>query len=128
MFIPFCSSNDTNLVSNNQPYGNNWVVKSVTTSYFFFFFLIPITKHRRLSDWAVLITAWQHPSGVLSCFSCVQLCGPMDCSLPGSSVHGNLQARVLEWVAMPSSRGSSWPRDWTHVCYISYIGRWILYH
>ena len=35
------------------------------------------------------------------------LCNPMDCSLPGSSVHGILQARVLEWVAIPSSRGSS---------------------
>ena len=36
-------------------------------------------------------------------------CNPMDCSLPGSSVHGILQARILEWVAMPSSRGSSYP-------------------
>ena len=39
----------------------------------------------------------------------------MDCSLPGSSVHGILQARILEWVAMPSSRGSSQPRDQTQV-------------
>ena len=38
-------------------------------------------------------------------------CNPMDCSLPGSSVHGILQARILEWAAMPSSRGSSRPRD-----------------
>ena len=38
--------------------------------------------------------------------SCPTLCDPMDCSLPGSSVHGILQARILEWVAMPSSRGS----------------------
>ena len=37
------------------------------------------------------------------------------CSLPGSSVHGILQARILEWVAIPFSRGSSWPRDWTRV-------------
>ena len=41
------------------------------------------------------------------------LCGPMDCNLPDSSVHGILQARILEWVAMPSSRGSFWPKDWT---------------
>ena len=41
------------------------------------------------------------------------LCNPMDCSLPGSSVHGILQARILKWVALPFSRGSSWPRDWT---------------
>ena len=39
---------------------------------------------------------------------------PMDCSSPGSTVHGILQARILEWVAMPSSRGSSQPRDRTH--------------
>ena len=38
---------------------------------------------------------------------------PMHCSPPGSSVHGTLWARILEWVAMPSSRGSSWPKDWT---------------
>ena len=39
----------------------------------------------------------------------------MDCSPPGSSVHGILQARILEWVAFSFSRGSSWPRDWTQV-------------
>ena len=39
--------------------------------------------------------------------SCLTLCDPMDCSPPGSSVHGILQARILEWVAMPFSRGSS---------------------
>ena len=59
---------------------------------------------------------------------CPSLCDPMDCSLPGSSVHWILQARILEWVAMPSSRGSSWPRNQTHVSCISYIGRQILYH
>ena len=44
--------------------------------------------------------------------SCLTLCVPMNCSAPGSSVHGILQARILEWVAMPSSRESSWPRSW----------------
>ena len=39
--------------------------------------------------------------------SCLTLCDPMDCSLPGSSIHGFLQARILEWVAIPFSRGSS---------------------
>ena len=43
--------------------------------------------------------------------SCLTLGNPMDCSPPGSSVHGILQAGVLEWVALPSSRGSSRPRD-----------------
>ena len=46
---------------------------------------------------------------------CPTLCKPMDCSPSGSSVHGILQARMLEWVAMPSSRGSSQPRDRTLV-------------
>ena len=45
----------------------------------------------------------------------VTTCHPMDCSLPGSSLHGILQARILEWVAISSSKGSSWPRDWTPV-------------
>ena len=56
--------------------------------------------------------------------SCPTLCDPMDCSLQGSSVHGIFQARILEWVAMPSSRGSSQPRDWTS---ISCTGGRILY-
>ena len=46
---------------------------------------------------------------------CPTLCDPKDCSLLVSSVHGILQARILEWVAMPSSRASSWPRDQTPV-------------
>ena len=46
---------------------------------------------------------------------CLALCNPMDCSLPGSSIHGIVQARILEWVAIPFSRGSSWPRDRTWV-------------
>ena len=57
--------------------------------------------------------------------SCTTLCIYMDCSLPGSSVHGILQARILEWVAISFSRGSSQPRDRTH---ISYVGKHILYH
>ena len=51
------------------------------------------------------------------------LCDPVDCSPPGSSVHGILQERILEWVAMPSSRASSQARDQTHVFYISCIVR-----
>ena len=47
--------------------------------------------------------------------SCPTLCNPVDCSPPGSSVHRILQARILDWVAMPSSRKSSWPRNWNHI-------------
>ena len=51
--------------------------------------------------------------------SCVQLCKPMDCSPPGSSVHEILQAKILEWVAISSSRGSSYPRNRTWVSCVS---------
>ena len=51
----------------------------------------------------------------------VRLCDPMDCSLPGSSVHGIFQARILEWVATSFSRRSSQPRDRTQVSHV--VGR-----
>ena len=51
----------------------------------------------------------------------------MDCNPPGSSVHGIFQAKILEWVAMSSSRRSSWPRDWTRISYASCTGRRIPY-
>ena len=50
---------------------------------------------------------------VLFAQSCLTLCDPMGCSTPGSSVHGILQARILEWVAIRFSRESSWPGNWT---------------
>ena len=53
------------------------------------------------------------------------LCDPMDCSSPGSSVHGILQARILEWVAIPSSSGSSQPGDGTR---LSWVDRRVLRH
>ena len=56
--------------------------------------------------------------------SCLTLCNPMDCSLPGSSVHWSLQSRILEWVAISPCRGSYWLRDRTCFSYISWIGRW----
>ena len=59
---------------------------------------------------------------------CPTLYSPVDCSPPGSHVHEILQTRILEWVAMPSSRASSWPGDWTHISHVSSIGRRVLYH
>ena len=59
---------------------------------------------------------------------CPILCDPVNCSLSGSSVHGILQEGILEWVAMPSSGGSSQPRDWTLISHVSWIGRRVLYH
>ena len=57
--------------------------------------------------------------------SYLTLCNPMDCSPPCFSVHGILQARILEWVAIPFFSRSSRPRDWTQV---SHVGRQILYY
>ena len=59
---------------------------------------------------------------------CLTLCDPMDHILPGSSVQGILQARILKWVAISFSMGSSGPRDQTRICLVSCIGRWVLYH
>ena len=63
---------------------------------------------------------WEHPSNLRSCRPLVAqlyptLCSPMDCRPLGSSDHGILQARILEWIAIPSSVGSSKARDWTQV-------------
>ena len=58
---------------------------------------------------------------IISCFSCVWLCNTMNCSPTGFFVHGILLARILEWVAMSSSRGSSPPIEWTHISCISCI-------
>ena len=56
---------------------------------------------------------------VLVIQSCLTICDSIDCSLPGSSVHEILQARILEWVASLFSRGSSQPRDQTRVSHIT---------
>ena len=60
----------------------------------------------------------------VSCSVCLTLCDPMDCSLPGSSVCGILQARILEGVVISFSRVFSWPRNWTWVSHIA--GRFLL--
>ena len=73
---------------------------------------------------------------ILGDFTCVcmhvqlylSLCDPMNCNPPGSSVHGTFQAKILEWIAISFSRGSSQPTDWTHVSCISCTGGQILYH
>ena len=61
----------------------------------------------------------ESPRAAIGAAMCPTLCDPMDCSLPGSPVHGILQARVLEWVAISFSRGSSQPRDRTQVSCIA---------
>ena len=65
---------------------------------------------------------------VLNCFSCVQLCKPMDGSLPGSSVHESFQVRILEWATMSFSRGCSQTRVRTYISYVLCTSKWVLYH
>ena len=62
---------------------------------------------------------------IFSYFGQVWLCNPTDCSLPGSSVHGVFLARILEWVAIPSARGSSWSRDLSHISCVSCIAEFL---
>ena len=78
---------------------------------------------QRMKGYFVCLVKVKSESRTLSCVWLFVT--PVNCSPPGSSVHGVSQARILEWVATSFSRGSPRPRDWTQV---SYIGRQILYH
>ena len=66
------------------------------------------------------------PQGLARAQSCPTLCDPVDCSPPGSSVLGMLQARILEWVATSSSSGSSPPRDRTRVSCVSGLSHFVI--
>ena len=81
----------------------NVIPIKISTVIFFFFFWINRERESEVTQ------------------SCPTLCNPMDCSLPGSSVHGIFQSRVLGWVAVFFSRGCSRPRDWTWLSHI--VGR-----
>ena len=98
----------------------------------------PTNNHKRtseirsVSEQAAAEQGWDHQCVRVHESSVIQLhptlCDPMDCSLPGSSVHGIFQARILEWVAIPFSRGSSQPRDQTYVSCIGKQNFLPLYH
>ena len=115
---------------------NSWYI--VSTLFFVLFSLMGevtlhtqnSTDHFTLSGWlcAEIHTPKNYETSlysesekwkVLIAQLCLTLCNPMDCSPPGSSIHGILQARTLEWIAVPFSRGSSQPRDWTLVSCIA---------
>ena len=131
---------------NTQYFLQNWVPMSDIHIAFYFLTSQSLiysknSTKRRKEKWKVKISnlylaitftlfrddhCWQiHCVYAKSLQSCPTLCSPMDRSPPGFSVHGILQARILEWVVISSSRRSFQPRDWTR---ISRIGRCILYH
>ena len=93
-----------------------WVDTSLESSSFFFFFEVFLNLCSKLCMHAESLQ------------SCPTLYDPMDHSRPGSSVHGILQARILEWIALSSFRGSIRPRYQTCISYVSCIGRQVLYH
>ena len=105
-------------------------IHSITEAYLIYLWIIFKSLPFTLMSlpWALIISCPN--SGLLSsclccavlCLvaqSCPTLCDAIDCSLPGSSIHGTFQARILEWVAMSSSGGSSQPGDWTQVSHIA---------
>jgi len=93
---------------------------STCFSFFFFFFILPISSHIFTSNIFVhFLETISYCVKVKVTQLCLTLCDPMDCSPPGSSIHGILQARILEWVAIPFSRGSSQPRNQTWVSCIA---------
>ena len=85
------------------------------------------SRHHQLSGLASVLCPSQLCCGSSVALSCPALWNPMDCSPPGSSVHGFLQARPLERLAISSSRGSSWFRDRTHISCIPCISRHSLF-
>ena len=107
--------------------------------FFFFFFFFKLSfGGLAFTEFGGFLEEWRCPfhfcfkyimSAVL-CYDqpCLPLCDPMDCSPPGSSVYGVSQVRILEWVAISSSRVSSRPRDQTHVSYVSCIEKHIPYY
>ena len=96
-----------------QQFRSSYMIYSYLHKFYLLATLIQLLNYTSISD------MWIASPIVLVTQSCPILCDPMDCSPPDSSVHGILQARILEWVAIPFSRGSSWPRDWTQVSWIT---------
>ena len=111
MFLKICVETSP---SQSDKLGKNGAAFSLRT--------IKLGVWRGVGSWELLEAS---ASRLLSYFSPVQLfCDPMDCSPSGSSVHGILQARILEWIAISSSRVSSQHRDQTHISSFTCLLHW----
>ena len=105
-------------VAKSQTRLGNWTI--ITMVVLFFAFKEPQYCSCTVWQGCILSSCFNlHAKWVILAQSCPTLCDLMDCSPPGSSVHGILKARILECVAIPFSRGSSQPRDWSWVSYIA---------
>ena len=82
-----------------------------------------LSYQRRVWAWSLARKPGPALVVVLMAQACPTLCDPLDCSLTGSSVHSIFQTRILEWVAVSFSRGSPWPRNQTHISWVSCTAR-----
>ena len=122
-------------VSANNCYSEPHLCPSLSSWYPDIYWLLPtgcpLTMSRTKLIWAERYYSEMgedevtHPKGMCA-QSGLTLGDPMDHSSPDSPVHGIFQTRILEWIAISSSRGSSQPRDWTHVSYVFCIHRQVL--
>ena len=104
------------------------VVKGHSDLALYCFYLVPGgVRRRNFSAWGGRQKSWLHVKGEIYMYIYTQsrltlsltLCDSMDCNPPGFSVHEVFQARILEWIAISSSRGSFWSRDWAYVSWVS---------
>ena len=90
-----------------------------------------VASHSYIAPHAVSLSHVGRLKDLCTCTKLVHLyltpCNPMDCSLPSSSVHGILQARIVEWISRPLSKGSFRLRDGTHISCASCTGRQVIY-
>ena len=111
--IPHDSTCDIILLifyGNLQAKAGNWASEEMTCAW----------SHSTWWEWSRVLVICEVVGGLVA-KSCLSLCDPMDCSLPGSSALGILQPRILEWVAVSFSRGSFQPMNWSQVSCI--VGR-----
>ena len=110
-------------VNHSHHFERYWLILILTENLWNWFYFITTSQAKKLaqrgSGTFQVYSQTQSEKVKVKSLSCVRLCNPINCSLPGFSVHGILQARILEWVAIYFSRGSSWPKNRTQVSCIA---------